>query len=148
MHSLVACLGAVAALACASPPSSDEDRAAAQLAAATRIASDIARNPGPLRVICVAYSGGWEDPALPGEVGALSSAYAEGCEEIDGRLFAQAGGALAIWVGVGEPEMGSSSAVVPVFTSTGIDDVASYRCAVRRRGSAWVADECEMGAVG
>lgn len=142
------CLGTLGVLACASPADPDADRAAAQLAAVTRMAADIGRNPGPLELMCVAYSGDWEDPELPREDGALSFAYADGCEEIDGQLFARAGSARAIWLGVGEPEMGLSSAVVPVFTSTGIDDAASYRCAVARRGSEWVAESCQMGAVG
>ncbi len=141
-------LGVLAVLACASPADPDADRAATQLAAVTRMAADIGRNPGPLEVLCVAFSGDWEDPELPSGDGVLSFAYAEGCEEIDGQLFARAGGARAIWLGVGEPEMGTSSAVVPVYTSTGVDDAASYRCAVARRGSEWVAERCQMGAVG
>ena len=147
-RTLAAGLCSLSILACASPPSPDGDLAAAQLAAATRIAADIARRPGPLQVVCVAYSGDWEDPPLPTEIAPLTSAYADGCEEVDGQLFAREGGARAIWVGVGEPEMGSASAVVPVFTSTGIDDATSYRCAVGRRGSEWVVEDCEMGAVG
>jgi hypothetical protein len=139
----------LAAAACARTPDPDAALAAAQRAAATRIAADIARNPGPIQVLCVAYSGDWEDPELPSGVGALEFAYAEGCQEIEGRLFGQDGSALAIWVGVGEPEdVGSASAAVPVFTSTGVDDLATYRCAVVREGSEWVAEVCEMGAVG
>jgi hypothetical protein len=137
------------AAACARASDPDAALAEAQRAAATRIASDLARNPGPIRVLCVAYSGDWEDPALPSGVGALEFAYAEGCEEIDGQLFAQGGAARAIWVGVGEPEdVSARSATVPVFTSTGLDDLATYRCAVVREGSEWVAERCDMGAVG
>ena len=139
----------MAALSCGVPAHPDADRRAAQLAAATRIARDIARNPGPLEVLCVAYSGDWEDPPLPERVGALSFAYAEGCEEIDGQLFAQSGSARAIWVGVGEPEdLGPSRGRVPVFTTTGIDDLASYLCEVTRTDSAWVAEPCRAGPVG
>ncbi|MBM4185282.1 MAG: hypothetical protein FJ207_13860 [Gemmatimonadetes bacterium] len=137
------------ASSCARPHDPDTDRAAAQLAAATRIAADVARNPGPLEVLCIAYSGDWEDTLLPARVGALGFAYAEGCEEIDGQLFAQGGEARALWVGVGEPEdMGASGAVVPVFTSTGVDDLATYRCRVTRSGGEWAAESCEVGAVG
>jgi hypothetical protein len=142
-------LGALVCAACTPAASPDADQAAAQLAAATRIAADIARNPGPLQVLCVAYSGDWDDPPLPTEGGALAFAYADGCQEVDGQLFAQGGEARAIWVGVGVPEQtGSSGAVVPVFTSTGVDDLATYRCRVSRTGSEWTAESCEMGAVG
>ena len=145
---LVGVAGAVLSVSsCAPPPTADSELAAAQLAAATEIANGIARNPGPLRTICVAYSGDWADPALPTGSGAVSFAYAEGCEEIDGQLFAQAGASRAIWLGVGEPELsGGSSAEVRVFTSTGVDDAASYLCTLRWTGSDWVVDSCEMGA--
>ena len=104
--------GAFAALACSAPPTSD-DSAAAQVAAATEIGRRIARNPGPLETICVAYSGSWDDPPLPAPVEGLAFAYAEGCQEIDGQLFTQASGGRAIWLGVGEPEsQGESEAVV------------------------------------
>lgn len=147
-RSLVLAL-ALAGSACSSGSDPDADRAAVQLAAAGRIAHLIAGNPGPLRVLCVAYSGDWEDPPLPAGVPGLAFAYAEGCEEIDGQLFARGGDARAIWVGVGEPEeMRSSSATVPVFTSAGVDDLASYRCVVARTGTEWIAEACEMGAVG
>ena len=52
------------------------------MAAATEIGRRIARNPGPLETICVAYSGSWDDPPLPAPVEGLSFAYAEGCQEI------------------------------------------------------------------
>ena len=138
---------ALAASSCAPAPTADSELAAVQLAAATEVANGIARNPGPIRTICVAYSGDWADPALPTGDGDVSFAYAEGCEEIDGQLFAQAGASRAIWVGVGEPETsGGSGATVRVFTSTGVDDAASYLCTLRRTGSDWVAEGCEMGA--
>lgn len=146
---LPALAATAAALACGSPADPDADRAAAQVAAATRIATDIARRPGPIEVFCVAYSGDWQDPPLPGALGALPFAYAEGCEEIDGQLFAQGGRARAIWIGVGEPEdMQPAGGRVPVFTSTGIDDAASYLCEVAKRDSAWVAERCVAGPVG
>lgn len=121
-----------------------------QRAAANEIAIGIARNPGPLQTICVAYAGAWEDPPLPTLAAAsLSLTYSDGCEEIDGQLFALAGGARAISMGVGEPEVtGASRAEVSVFTSTGLDDFASYRCTLGRRESAWVVEECDLGAVG
>jgi hypothetical protein len=139
--------GAVAALACTAPPT-DADLGAAQVAAATEVARRIARNPGQLETICVAYSGDWQDPPLPTGVAGMAFAYGEGCQETDGQLFSLADGARAIWLGVGEPEASGSGAEVDVFTSTGIDDAASYRCAVRREGREWVAEGCEEGAVG
>jgi len=155
-HATLAC-GALAALACAAPQT-NEDRAGAQVAAATEIARQIARNPGPLETICVAYSGSWEDPPLPADVPKIAFAYADGCREIDGQLFAfssspDAGESRAIWLGVGEPEprssiKGSNEAVVRVFTSTGLDDAASYACTVRRDSAAWSAERCELEAIG
>jgi hypothetical protein len=139
--------GALAVAACGAPPT-DADLGAAQVAAATEVARRIARNPGPLETICVAYSGDWADPPLPTGVAGMAFAYGEGCRETDGQLFSLADGARAIWLGVGEPETSGSGAEVDVFTSTGIDDAAAYRCAVRREGGQWVAERCEEGAVG
>ena len=149
--------GALAVLACAGPPA-NESPAGAQVAAASEIARRIAGNPGPLETICVAYSGSWEDPPLPGDVPGLDFAYADGCREVDGQLFAfspspDAGESRAIWLGVGEPEprspiTGSNEAVVRVFTSTGLDDAASYACRVRRDGAGWSVEECALEAIG
>ena len=83
--------GALALLACTAPPT-DEDLGAAQVAAATEVARRIARNPGPLETICVAYSGDWEDPQLPTGVEGIAFAYGEGCQETDGQLFSLADG--------------------------------------------------------
>jgi len=142
-------LASVAAVACAAPPDAHADRAAAQLAAATRLAVDVARNPGPLEAFCVAYSGDWEDPPLPTVGGSLTFAYADGCEEIDGQLFARGGSARAIWIGVAEPEgLGPAGGRVPVFTSTGLDDAASYLCELVKTGSTWIAESCRAGPVG
>jgi hypothetical protein len=139
--------GAFAALACSAPPTSD-DSAAAQVAAATEIARQIARNPGPLEAICVAYSGSWDDPPLPAAGDGLAFAYADGCQEIDGQLFTQPGGSRAIWLGVGEPERQSeNAALVRLFTSTGPDDLTSYACTVSRNGGTWSAEGCELEAI-
>jgi hypothetical protein len=152
IHATLAC-GALAVLACAAPPT-DEDRAGAQVAAASEIARRIAGNPRPLETICVAYSGSWQDPPLPADVPAIAFTYADGCQEIDGQLFAfgsppDAGESRAIWLGVGEPEpTGSNEAEVRVFTSTGLDDAASYACTVRREGPAWSVERCELEAIG
>jgi len=156
IHATLAC-GALAVLACAGPPA-NEDPAGAQVAAALEIARRIASNPGPLETICVAYSGSWEDPPLPSGVPAIAFAYADGCREIDGQLFAfgsspEAGESRAIWLGVGEPEprgsiKGLNETVVRVFTSTGLDDAASYACTVRRDGAAWSVEGCELEAIG
>jgi hypothetical protein len=141
------------ALACSAPPP-EGDLAAAQVAAATEVARGIASNPGPLQTICVAYSGGWEDPPLPSDVAGIAFAYAEGCQEIDGQLFARGSGPggvdrRAIWLGVSEPEgVGAREARVRVFTSTGLDDAASYACTVRRRGGGWTAEGCSLEAIG
>jgi hypothetical protein len=35
-----------------------------------------------------------------------------------------------------------------VFTSTGLDDAASYACRIRRDGPTWLVDRCELEAVG
>jgi hypothetical protein len=106
----------------------------------------------------VAYSGSWEDPPLPAAVPGVAFTYAEGCEEIDGQLYAlssrpEVGPSRAIWLGVGVPEArgfidGSDEAEVRVFTSTGLDDLAAYACRVRRDGAAWSAERCELEAVG
>jgi hypothetical protein len=146
-------LAALAVAAC-SPAPTNEDPAGAQVAAASEIARQIARNPGPLETICVAYSGSWDDPPLPADVPAIAFAYADGCQEIDGQLFAlgsspEEAPSRAIWLGVGEPEPdGSAEPVVRVFTSTGLDDAASYACAVRRDGPAWSVERCELEAIG
>ncbi len=145
--------GALVALACSAPPAV-EDMAAAQVAAATQVAEAIARNPGPLETICVAYSGGWEDPPLPAGVAGIAFAYADGCREIDGQLFAggsspEEAESRAIWLGVSEPEArGSNEATVRVFTSTGLDDAAAYACTVRRADSSWTAEGCDLEAIG
>ena len=139
--------GAVTLLACSTPAASG-DVAAAQVAAATAIAREIATNPGPLETICVAYSGSWEDPPLPSDVDGVAFAYAEGCQEIDGQLLTLAGGRRAIWLGVSEPEpTGSSEALVRIFTSTGSDDLSSYACRLRRDGGSWSVDACELEAI-
>jgi hypothetical protein len=149
IHALLAC----ALLACSAPPAS-EDPAGAQVAAASEIARQIARNPGPLETICVAYSGSWDDPPLPADVPGVAFAYADGCQEIDGQLFAlgsspEVAASRAIWLGVGEPEPdGSTEPVVRVFTSTGLDDAASYACTVRRDGMTWSVERCELEAIG
>lgn len=143
----------LAALACAGPPS-EVDLAAVQVAAATEVARGLARNPGPLETICVAYSGSWEDPPLPADVSGIAFAYAEGCQEINGQLFARGSGlggadSRAIWLGVSEPEdVTAGDARVRVFTSTGLDDAASYACTVRRRGGSWTAEACSLEAIG
>jgi hypothetical protein len=128
--------------------SGDPDPGGAQLAAAAEVSRAIAANPGPIRVICVAYSGDWPDPPLPGPMEGVSFAYGEGCEEVDGQLFSQSDRARAIWLGVGEPAAeGATSAEVRVYTSTGLDDAASYACKVGREGSTWVVEGCELEAV-
>jgi hypothetical protein len=137
IHATLAC-GALAVLACAAPPT-DEDRAGAQVAAASEIARRIAGNPGPLETICVAYSGSWQDPPLPADVPAIAFTYADGCQEIDGQLFA---------FGSPPEPTGSNEAEVRVFTSTGLDDAASYACTVRREGPAWSVERCELEAIG
>jgi hypothetical protein len=145
--------GALAVAACSASPT-NEDPAGAQVAAASEIARQIASSPGPLETICVAYSGSWADPPLPADVPAIAFAYADGCQEIDGQLFAfgstpEGAPSRAIWLGVGEPEPdGSTEPVVRVFTSTGLDDAASYACTVRRDGAAWSVDRCELEAIG
>jgi hypothetical protein len=151
IHATLAC-AALAAAACF-VPSTSEDPSGAQVAAATEIARQIGRNPGPLETICVAYSGSWEDPPLPADVPGVAFAYADGCQEIDGQLFAfsspEARASRAIWLGVGEPEAGGSNeVVVRVFTSSGLDDAASYACTVRRDGAAWAVESCELEAIG
>jgi len=151
IHATLAC-GALAVLACGGPPTS-ADPAGAQVAAASEIARQVARNPGPLETICVAYSGSWEDPPLPADIPAIAFAYADGCQEIDGQLFAftspEAVASRAIWLGVGEPEpRGPDEVAVRVFTSTGLDDAASYACTVRRDGAAWSVEGCELEAIG
>jgi hypothetical protein len=145
--------GALAATACSAPPT-NEDPAGAQVAAATEIARQIAGRPGPLETICVAYSGSWEDPPLPADVPEIAFAYADGCQEIDGQLYAfgpspEGDPSRAIWLGVGEPEPdGSTEPVIRVFTSSGLDDLASYACTVRRDGVAWSVVRCELEAIG
>jgi hypothetical protein len=144
---------ALAAAACSASPRG-EDPAGAQVAAASEIARQIATDPGPLETICVAYSGSWDDPPLPPDVPAMTFAYADGCQEIDGQLFAfgpspDGDQSRAIWLGVGEPEPdGSTEPVVRVYTSTGLDDLASYACSVRWDGAAWSVERCELEAMG
>ena len=79
---------------------------------------------------------------------------AEDSQEIDGQLFARGSGpggadSRAIWLGVSEPEdVGAREARVRVFTSTGLDDAASYACTVRRGGGGWTAEGCSLEAIG
>jgi hypothetical protein len=151
-HHLLACAALVAAACSASP--TGEDPAGAQVAAASEIARRIATDPGPLETICVAYSGSWDDPPLPADVPPIAFAYADGCQEVDGQLFAfgpspDGDRSRAIWLGVGVPEPdGSTEPVVRVFTSTGSDDAASYACRVRWGGAAWSVERCELEAIG
>lgn len=67
---------------------------------------------------------------------------------IDGRLVARDGGAQAIAVSVGAPELtGGLRAEVSVSTSTGAVDLAVYSCSVRDRDAEWRSEGCELKAI-
>jgi hypothetical protein len=142
-------LGLVCIAACARADPTAADLAAMQLVAATHVIGDIASNPGSIEVVCVGFAGDWEDAGLP-ELGTerVRLAYMGDCVEIDGRLVAKDGGAQAISVSLGVPELtGGLRAEVRVFTSTGAVDLAVYSCSVRAREATWRSEGSELEAI-
>jgi len=139
--------------ACWNPNVSSSEGYTLEVAAVSEIVRLIVSNPSSIEAICINLTKGMErDSALPdleadhGFRG-VELLPPDGCEEVGGVLRKR-GGDQAISVTARAPEFdGANRARVQVLTSTGSRDLAAYGCTLRRSGSAWMVQQCELEAI-